>query len=360
MSRFSTLLRDQNLLQCLFCFIGGFCCLLPLCSTRDSADDPLLLVLESVRFRDSSIFALCLTLPVILDLILQAVLAVFVVEKDVRVKVRMKEALLNFRELLVLYCGILTIPISSFFPPHTHILVNFYMCVRRGRTMFVFGAVVTSLCRYERDFWPLARTYCLLFLVFCGTLLGAYADTQNKLQSSGLREVSVVFYAAAGAVFCYGNVRWLYFALPKLRKRSACLRSQHSYDTLDSNDSRHSKLVYPLLYATFTTIFGVISVLIARSYPGTEKYSSDAIYWHNLLFLLYFMVVTYLSDKMVKYDVVQGLVSGLFIPLITSLNHYQYSHINLERTRSLFLFSFITVRPHRVEEDVRTLHFARA
>jgi hypothetical protein len=318
MPRFSTLLSDQNLLQCLFCLAGGFCCLLPLYSTRDSADDPLLLVLESVRFRDSSIFALCLTMPVILDLILQAVLAVFKVEKDVRVKVKMKEALLNFRELLVLYCGILTIPVSSFFPPHTHILVNFYMCVRRARTMFVFGAVVTSLCRYERDFWPLARTYFLLFLVFCGTLLGAFADTHNKLQSSGLREISVAFYAAAGAVFCYGNIRWLYFALPKLRKRSACLRSQHSYDTLDSNDSRHSKLVYPLLYATFTTIFGVLSVVIARSYPGTEKYSSDAIYWHNLIFLLYFMVVTYLSDKMVKHDVVQGLVSGSFIPHITS------------------------------------------
>jgi hypothetical protein len=123
-----------------------------------------------------------------------------VVEKDLRVKVKMKEALLNFRELLVLYCGILTIPISSFFPPHTHILVNFYMCVRRSRTMFVFGAVVTSLCRYERDFWPLARTYCLLFLVFCGTLLGAFADTQNKLQSSGIREISMQLLALYSAM----------------------------------------------------------------------------------------------------------------------------------------------------------------
>ena len=349
MSRFSSLFSDQNRLQCLFSLVGGFSCLLPLCITKDSSQDPLLLILESVRFRDSAIFALCLTLPVILDLILQAVLALLVVEKDAKVKVKMKEALLNTRELLVLYCGILTIPISSFFPTHTHILVSFYVCVRRGRTMFVFGAVVTSLCRYDRDFWPLTRTYCLLFLVFCGTLVGAFADAQENLKSSTLRSISVVFYAASGALFSYGNIRWLYFALPKLRGTSSCMNRQHSYDTLDSNNvSRQSKLVYPLLYATATTLFGVAAVCIARSYPGSEKFSSDAIYWHNLLFLLYFMVVTYLSDKMVKQDVVQGLVSELIIFRVTfttsvlgyrGLKPFVYSFILL----SSLSFFFITV-----------------
>ena len=326
MSRFSLLFDDQNLLQCLLCLVGGISCLLPLCWTKDTSQDPLLPILESVRFRDSSIFALCLTLPVVLDLILQAVLALIVVEKDGRVKVKMKEALLNYRELLVLYCGILTIPISCFFPSHTQLLVSFYVCVRRGRTMFVFGAVVTSLCRYERDFWPLTRTYFLLFLVFCGTLLGAFADALGTHEPSTLRSTSVAFYAASGALFCYGNVRWLYFALPKLMRRSACVKSQYSYETLDTqNDSRQSKSVYPLLYATATTISGLFSVLIARSYPGSEKFSSDAIYWHNLLFLLYFMVVTYLSEKMVKQDVVQGLVSSLnlFCFISFTLNLYQ-------------------------------------
>ena len=304
---------STNVIQTLICFVGGLSCLFPLLmdSIVDFSDSSLLVTLRSLRFRDSAVFAISVTLPIFVDILSELFSAVALRNKSEKVKMNAEEALLNTRERFILYCGIMTIPITAFFPLGTRNLVNIYLCLRRSRSMFVFGAVITSSCRYDVNFWPEGRTYSLLLLLICATTSGALADNISVLGTfSPMRITAAGFYLLAGAIFFYSNINWAYSAIPRLFKKMTTTTSDEIQESLGTNNHpRRSNLVFPLLYATASTTVCIVSVVASKAYGGEDSYSTDALFVHNLVFIIYLMVIMYISERKLKYEVVQGLVS---------------------------------------------------
>ena len=318
---------NTNLIQIFLCFTASFCCLLPMSITMvDLSDSPLSVTLRSVRFRDSAIFATSVTLPILMDVMSELFNAFVARNKPNRIKMRPKKPLLNTTERFMLYCGIMTIPMTAFFPAGTANLVNIYLCLRRSRTVLVFGAVVTSLGRYDRKFWSPPITYALLLLLICGATTGSFNDNSNSVryQKIGFAIVTV-FYQGVAITFYSCNAIWLYATLPKLFRvmwRSA--DNQPCENLENQSDNRYQ--IFPLLYATATSVFFAGSILAAIIYRGEDNYSADALFLHNLMFILYLLLQMYMSERMLKCEVVEGLVSPMGNVLLFFHRQPVYEH----------------------------------
>lgn len=305
---------NTNLAQFFICLFGGICCLIPLGmgSTVDFTKSPLLFTLTSLRFRDSAVFAASVTLPLFFEVTFEIISAIVIRKKTKKSKMVVDAVLLNTRERFLLFCGIVTIPITALLPTNTHHLVNLYMCLRRSRTVFVFGGVVTSLSRYDNNNWSVRKSYFMLIFLICGASSGAFADNYSLLGApSRTRNVSTFFNACFSAIFVYCNCRWLCSDIPRLCKGFFSI-SNEEYDTIQNTRGsiRCPYLISPLVYATSTTVVGCLSVAAAMAFGGADNYGADALFLHNLMFIIYLLMIMYISERMLKNEVVRGLVSG--------------------------------------------------
>ena len=314
---------NTNTAQFLICLLGGICCLIPLgmSSIMDFTQSPLLFTLTSLRFRDSAVFAASVTLPLFFEVTFEIISAIVTGNKTGKSKMNVDAVLLNTRERFLLFCGIVTIPITALLPSNTYHLVNLYMCLRRSRTVFVFGGVVTSLSRYDNNNWPVRKCYLMLISLICGAAIGAFADNYSLLGApSHLRNVSTVFNVCFSGTFVYCNCMWLCSDIPRLFKGFFSISGDNTIDTIQNSRgiSRCPNLISPLVYATSTTLVGCLSVAAAMTFGGADNYGADALFLHNLMFIIYLLMIMYISERMLKNEVVRGLVSSSNLPLFLS------------------------------------------
>jgi hypothetical protein len=374
---------STNLLQILIGFFGGLYCLFPLLigpsiNFRDSVDH---FDLTSRRNRDSSIVAIALTVPIFVDLITETIASIVTGDKSNKVKMHVKQALLNSRERFVIACGIVTVPLTAFLPPSTPNLVNIYLCLYKCRLILVGGTVFASLCRYNPVHWPAKATYSAVTLLAVACSTGAFADNFYPPNTSSVaHSVATILFMAGSFIFFACNFRWLYFTLPPLIMHY--VRSNPNIrSTTGSAD-----LLFPVLYVLTVTLASLSLSIFRRLYPENIKQNSEGLFYHNLGFNIYLLFVMYISEKMMKYEVVQGLVSSLthatlfhFLMFILVCLLSYPSFILCNYTTSFHpisppLFSsllsspspplpslllYLTEGTYRIEEDVRTLHFAR-
>lgn len=290
-------------------------------SIVDFTQSPLLFTLTSLRFRDSAVFAASVTLPLFFEVTFEIISAIVTGKKTGKSKMNVDAVLLNTRERFLLFCGIVTIPMTALLPSNTYHLVNLYMCLRRSRTVFVFGGVVTSLSRYDNNNWPVRKCYLMLISLICGAAIGAFADNYSLLGApSHLRNVSTVFNVCFSGTFVYCNCMWLCSDIPRLFKGFFSISGDNTIDTIQNSRgiSRCPNLISPLVYATSTTLVGCLSVAAAMTFGGADNYGADALFLHNLMFIIYLLMIMYISERMLKNEVVRGLVSSSFLPFSLS------------------------------------------
>jgi hypothetical protein len=316
---------NTNTAQFLICLLGGIFCLIPLgmSSIVDFTQSPLLFTLTSLRFRDSAVFAASVTLPLFFEVTFEIISAIMTGKKTGKSKMNVDAVLLNTRERFLLFCGIVTIPMTALLPSNTYHLVNLYMCLRRSRTVFVFGGVVTSLSRYDNNNWPVRKCYLMLISLICGAAIGAFADNYSLLGApSHLRNLSTVFNVCFSGTFVYCNCMWLCSDIPRLFKGFFSISGEgcNTIDTIQNSRgiSRCPNLISPLVYATSTTLVGCLSVAAAMTFGGADKYGADALFLHNLMFIIYLLMIMYISERMLKNEVVRGLVSYSTLPTFLS------------------------------------------
>lgn len=296
---------STNFIQTVMCLLGGFSCLFPLfmSETHDFKTSPLHTILTSLRFRDTALFAMAVTLPSFMDILFE----MLIVTTGYSVKMSAKNTLLSTNERFLLYCGIMMIPIIAFLPTTTPSLVNIYLCLTRSRTMFVFGALFTSLGRYDSKFWSARRTYSLISLCMTSAFCGSFADNTSPLETNSIAHtVSTVASATTGLIYSYCYFSWIYLGASTTCSRSPGLAINQNDRRINIRTRFYSS--FPFLYATVTYGMGILSILTAIFFKGS-KYSSDSIFTHNLNFIIYLMVIMYIMEKLLKYEVVEGLVS---------------------------------------------------
>jgi hypothetical protein len=285
--------------QIWLCFAAGACCFTPLLLHPSNNQGRVVLefALTSHQNRDSAVAALALTAPIFVEITSEIILNFLRTNDAMKSDILIEQECLNWSERLILVCGMITIPIAAFLPSDTANLVDVYSCLRKCRAMLVTGAIIISLCRYNPTIWSVRVTYLILLLLAAGTIIGAFAALIDAAATIG----SALFFTGVGVLF-FCNARWIHSVLPKLTE--AMSLSAKEIPLQEECTAGITDILFQLYYILSFTL---ISVMLIATHSHT--YSPSALLYHNLAFLLYMLLITYISKRKMKSKVVQGLVS---------------------------------------------------
>lgn len=292
--------------------LAGIFCLLPLVFYRNSyLEDSILQqsLVKSEVYRELSSAVIALTIPLSMDTFTDIINKCTTVQQD-----KLKEAprgfLLNNIESVVFLCGIIVCPIASLLPSSTFNRVFVFMCCYKCQLVLVGGVVMSTLCRYNKDFWTVRNTYISLLLLAFSACSSASVNNlyQNKPVSqtlSNLYFISWFFSLASAVVFLWGCLWWLAVVIyPHIKNYfSSRTKNTKNYETEQTN------VFFPCLFVGISIVALIILIISGAFYTSLDLYDEVALSVSNAVYLLYVLFVSFLSMRMVKFEVVQGLVS---------------------------------------------------
>ena len=281
---------------------------------------PLRWAILSQSNRDLSVASLSLIIPLIMDLVTELAYSSWMRGKDDNVKIRVKQSLLNGIERSATLFGTAIVPLTALFPAQTHNLAYIHACCERCQLVMIGGTVMISLCRYNSKYWTIPRTYVTLIFLAIGTITLAFtANISDTDTSRGANYViSYVAYSsilASAAIFFWCSGLWLYAVIPTISPESFGLprtsqtekrQNNNEFSSRESNSADH--LIFPALYVIVSMTTISMLIILSALYPWVAGRDERALLMHNLSFLLYIAIVSYVSIRMMKFEVVQGLV----------------------------------------------------
>ena len=311
---------STNALQLIICIISGICCLLPLATSPKSNLEGSLLraSLPAQLHRESAIAVITLIVPLLLDITTDILSSFFAKARDAEVKKKSKLALLNNMEHLIFLCGTAVIPFAAFIPSSNDNWAYIYISCRQCQLVLTGGAITISLCRYDEKHWPVRATYVVLVCLLIASTIGAF--TNNYLMENPpsktvqtLQSVSYYIFLIAAVVFTFCSLRWLWETVPKLMPQSDCFSTvvaKHiSKERGTTSDISKQSYLFPVVYVVTSVSICPVLFLLSNIYSNCLDYDTRALFFHNLIFFVYLLLITYGSTRMMKYEIVKGLVS---------------------------------------------------
>jgi hypothetical protein len=300
---------STNSLQILICCGAGVCCFTPLIlPLSESLGESLLkIALRSHENRDSAVAALALTAPLFMEISTEMIVSLLRRNDAKKADIHTEYELLNWQERLLLVCGIITIPIAAFLPSDTTNIADVYLCLRKCRSMLVSGAIIVSLCRYDPKIWTVRITHLILLLLAAGTIVGSFSITVNSASAIG-----VGFFMTGVGLFFLCNIRWLSSVLPSLTKAMTPTNPSNTVKGISATEQSTcdiTDLLLQLAYILTITISSVVLITAYYMFPEIGLCSPTAMFYNNLAFVFYLLFIMYISERKMKFKVVQGLVS---------------------------------------------------
>lgn len=291
--------------------VTSFCCLIPLFLETESyiEETSLRKALSSRIYRDSAIAVIALAIPLLMDTIADMFNSFF--KKDHNkidgMYIRLNDAfvLLNDNEKIVFLVGLLILPITALLPSHTINLGLIYVCCQNFQFMMVAGIVFSSLCRYDRKVWSASITYLCICLVAVAIISKSFVVNlvSNGPVTKVVADINAIFpyfFYVTCVIFFICTVRWLTGISFSFFRRSS--------NTDDNNMKRRSNY-FPLLFIAF--IFSALAILLYLSaeYPFITDFDENGIVVNMMPYLLSLLFVSFATLRMVKFEVIEGLVS---------------------------------------------------
>ena len=168
-----------------------------------------------------------------------------------------------------------------------------------------------SLCRYDRNFWSMSKTCISLALLAGSTILDSCAINLRSLDRHPIaRIVASIALLIAVVIFLSCCFRWLHSVCPKVYRGAIVYLSQKtpSFTKTDRSPGCYKHLLFPLLYVTSITLTTITLVPLMIFYPPSN-YNDDALFFDSVGNVMFLLFIMYVSDRMMKYEVIEGLVS---------------------------------------------------
>ena len=301
----------------LLILLSGISCFSPLLfgSLIDYRDSPIRQNLASQSNRDLAAAAVALSAPIFIEIALKILGSFSSDQKSAKVEKHMREALLSLTELFLLVLGILSCQVTAFLPSDTPNLVNIFFCAKRCRSVLTGCAITTSFCRYDTKFWSVRSTIATVLTIVFSNSVASMHDNLPVLH--GIKEIkitsTVIFYI--GLSISYVNAfRWFLSIAPiLLRKIKFECRSQLDGVSGEKDALSTGYHLYPLIYVFSTLLMSAVVIIMNKTSPHWDTIGLNSIFYHNLLVTVYLFLVIYISDKMMEYEIIQGLVSIYFV-----------------------------------------------
>ena len=385
MSLTDKLIRCSNLWEILgsntfftsYCFISGLCCLLPLCLQLQSNIEKKLLresLSTTHEFAFTSVASITAVVPLFFDVLLDVV-AVIRSKYKSTVDSKRSEPLatkttkftfLNIPERMLILMGLTVLPFVAFLPTNTTNLGLIYLCCNKCQQCWVGGTVALSLSRYDKEYWSIRSTLISLISFSIGSIGRPFVDNMYAVENSpGQLLVSIgyltfIFTIVPCIIFIFNSTRWLivvYFRAATWKRFLMCTSKVteqpeiESLSVIASNTTDHT--FFPMVYTLAGTCVIILLSLLITTTSRIESYTGRDLWLNNVPFLVFVILLSTLSMRLVKFEVVQGLVSKTtlsiksFLPSLSSLSSFLHCLPWLPSLASLasFLPSFLSWLP---------------
>ena len=348
----------------LLILLGGICCFCPLLfgPLIDYEDSPISQSLSSRSNRDLAAAALALSTPILIEIALKTVGSFSSDRKSTKVEKHMREALLSSTELFLLVLGILSCHVTAFLPSDTPNLVNIFYCAKRCRSVLATCAISISCCRYDAKFWSIRTTIATVLAVVSSCAVASMHDNLPALHDiKAIQVICTLIYYLGVSIFYVNSYRWFLTITPILLKMiNLDGRSQIDGVTGATDSAMSGYHLYPLLYVVTNFLTSAFVMIMNNAFPRWDTNGSKSMSYHNLLATVYLFLVLYISDKMMKYEIIQGLVSTFSNFIYVTISHVRCSYRNAYEIDCQYshIMMIPTVCPYRIQEDVRTVHLS--
>ena len=322
----------SNKIHVVICFVGSLLCLLPLFTETSSnlESSALRSAISSQISREIAAATLALTLPLVIDLGTETFYISRNTDNCVITKVRVGFTLFNNIERAALLCGMAVVPVCSLFPNDTSNLALIYICCQKCQLVLIVGAVMISLCRHNKKYWTVMGTSFSLICLVVGNILQAATDnvdmtSEFKTPRSTASRLSSILIILAVASHIWLNAFWLYahyFHLFSAFRRKLNLGDPASgpgHDvmpsTLPQPDS-DGNITSPSQQVFISITASTVLILLSVANSDAAVKGANELHFRNAVFLLYILLVSYVSIRIMRNEVVQGLVSSFICSFI--------------------------------------------
>lgn len=324
----------SNKIHVVICFVGSLLCLLPLFTETSSnlESSALRSAISSQISREIAAATLALTLPLVIDLGTETFYISRNTDNCVITKVRVGFTLFNNIERAALLCGMAVVPVCSLFPNDTSNLALIYICCQKCQLVLIVGAVMISLCRHNKKYWTVMGTSFSLICLVVGNILQAATDnvdmtSEFKTPRSTASRLSSILIILAVASHILQNAFWLYahylhlFSAfrRKLNLGDPASASAPGHDvipsTLPQPDS-DGNITSPLQQVFISITASTVLILLSVANSDAAVKGANELHFRNAVFLLYILLVSYVSIRIMRNEVVQGLVSSFICSFI--------------------------------------------
>ena len=305
-------LLTLNITQVTICFVGGLASFLPIIvGVISNLEDTSLRrsLTSGYYFRDSSLASLTLAIPILIDILLD--LTTSITKKRGMVHSNSTgSSCLNNIEKFMLLGGIISVPMTAFLPYDFPNLGLIFFCCKKYQTVVVTGVVMISLCRNNPKFWSVTNT--IIFLIVLSTATTSSIFFRNNvlkdptdMASIHLELACTVFQWAPIVFLIFCNIRWLGCMMSNFTHKK-----MHSKSPVTDKDRQLDSHTYFTTVWVLTTVIGMVYLVVMTGiYFTDDKFDVVALLVNNLIFLSLELSITVFLMRIVKSDVVQGLVS---------------------------------------------------
>lgn len=299
--------------QILLSVFGGFCCLTPLFIGLNSniEDSKLRTAMFGKSNRDSSIVTLALTVPILIDVAVELFTSITANGNFEKLNMYLNRPLLNPLERIVFLTGTTLVASTAFLPSETPNAAYIYVCVSKCQLMLISGAILTSLCRYDKNFWSVRSIFFILILTFVASVTGVFVANHVKQSNSPVRSICTIsntFGLVAAASISFLCCRWMYITLPKLLTKTNTKSTKLMKEIADTEAIDTNSLVFTMMFVTATLVSLMLMIVFNTGHRYFEEYDGEALFRHSLAIIIYLLFVTSISTKMMKNKLIQSLV----------------------------------------------------
>jgi hypothetical protein len=286
------------------CLLGGLFCFVPLIAgpLNDFSASKLPAGLRSQRSRDLAVASVTFATPIFFGILIDTITFFFMRVKSKKIRPHVGQELLNTQERLALTSAILVVAIPSLLQIDIPNLANVWMCLRNCRLTLMGGIINISLCRYDKNFWTVPKTCLSLILLASASVIGACAINLRSLDGSPAATV------VASLISC--SIRWLLSVFPRIYRRVVLIWYTKTDAVLENSRTTEccKHLLFPLLYVTSISVASVVLIPSIAIHPSSHSIE-DYLFLDSVGIIAFLLFIMYISDRMTKVDVIEGLVS---------------------------------------------------
>ena len=324
---------ESNSFHTTFCLISGMCCLLPLYfsmpSNIEGAQLPKSLS-SSAGFVHTSFASLTAVIPLFFDVLLD-IFSILISNwgplnvnssrmRQSPAKKSIKFTFLNIPERLILFAGVIVVPLVAVLPTDTKNLGLIYLCCSKCQKNLLGGVIASFLCRYDKEYWSVKFTLFSLVSFSIGLVGGTFVDnifaasTSSNRLFLGIDLIVVALTIAPCLVMMINSIRWLiivYFKASSWKRFMMCSSSlQPQTDSpAIAISTDFDTTFFPMVYIVCVTCLIILILSVSVTTFRVQNYNGRDLLLHNIPVLIFVISLNTLSMRMVKSEILEGMVS---------------------------------------------------